>query len=273
MSEFLPFLIVALIYAFVAFDFWRSTKTPTARKSLHWHSAAIMVGLVLHGWLLYKSIFIGSGNAAGISLDFGNALSMIFWLTVLIYWITDIRQTYNSLQAFVLPPAAFFVLLHGGIHEYNLLPYTDQPLFLAHLIIALLAYSLFTFAALHALLMAAAERNMHSKPSLTRLAEFPPLITMEKMLFRVIGLGFLLLSLTLISGFMFSEHIFNQAMKLNHKNIFALLSWLIYAGLLLGRYVYGWRGPTAIRLTLSGFVLLLLAYAGTKFVMQFLLQH
>ncbi len=136
----------------------------------------------------------------------------------------------------------------------------------------MLAYSLFTFAALHALLMAAAERSLHRKPNLTRLAEFPPLIVMEKMLFRVIGIGFLLLTLTLISGIIFSEHIFHQAMKFNHKNIFALLSWLIYAGLLLGRHIYGWRGRTAIRLTLSGFVLLLLAYAGTKFVLQFLLQ-
>jgi ABC-type uncharacterized transport system permease subunit len=272
MSAFLPYLIVALIYAFVAFDFWRSNKLPPGERKLHWHSIAIAVGLLLHAWLLYRSIFVGSGQQVGLSLDFGNALSMIFWLTVLIYWITDIRQTYNSLQAFVLPPAAVFVLIHGSIHEYNVLPYTDEPLFLAHLIIALLAYSLFTFAALHALLMAAAERSLHNKPSLIRLADFPPLITMEKMLFRVIGIGFLLLTLTLISGVMFSEHIFHQAMKFNHKNVFTLLSWLIYASLLLGRVVYGWRGPTAIRLTLSGFVLLLLAYAGTKFVMQFLLH-
>jgi ABC-type uncharacterized transport system permease subunit len=272
MSAFLPYLIVALIYAFVAFDFWRSTKRPQGKKTLHWHSTAIAIGLLIHAWLLYKGIFIGTGQQLGLSLDFGNALSMIFWLTVLIYWITDIRQSYNSLQAFVLPPAAAFVLIQGSIHEFNVLPYTDQPLFLAHLIIALLAYSLFTFAALHALLMAAAERSMHNKPSLIKLSDFPPLIVMETLLFRVIGLGFLLLTLTLISGVMFSEHIFHQAMKFNHKNIFTLLSWLIYAGLLLGRYTYGWRGRTAIRLTLSGFALLLLAYAGTKFVMQFLLH-
>lgn len=272
MSAFLPYLIVALIYAFVAFDFWRSTKKPQSQKALHWHSAVIAIGLLIHAWLLYKGIFVGSNQQLGLSLDLGNALSMIFWLTVLIYWITDIRQTYNSLQAFVLPPAAFFVLVHGSVHEYNVLPYTDEPLFLAHLIIALLAYSLFTFAALHALLMAAAERSMHNRPNLIKLADFPPLIVMEKLLFRVIGLGFLLLTLTLISGVIFSEHIFHQAMKFNHKNVFTLLSWLIYAGLLFGRYIYGWRGPTAIRLTLSGFVLLLLAYVGTKFVMQFLLH-
>ena len=77
MSEFLPYLIVALIYAFVAFDFWRSTKTPTATISLHWHSAAIATGLAIHGWLLYRGIFVGDANLLGLSLGFGNALSMI----------------------------------------------------------------------------------------------------------------------------------------------------------------------------------------------------
>ena len=239
---------------------------------MHWHSAAIALGLVIHGWLLYKGIFIGDQTLVGVNLDFGKALSLVFWLTVLIYWITDIKQTFNSLQAFVLPPAAFFVLLHGSIREFNVLPYTDQPLFLAHLIIALVAYSLFTFAALHALLMAAAESSMHKKPAFIKLPEFPPLIGMETLLFRVITLGFVLLTLTLVSGMMFSEHIFNKPLTFNHKNLFTVLSWLVYAGLLIGRFGYGWRGRKAIRWTLAGFVLLLLAYAGSKFVFQFLVH-
>src|SRR5690606_17753176 len=218
MSAFLPYLIVALIYAFVAFDFWRSTKKPQSQKALHWHSAVIAIGLLIHAWLLYKGIFVGSNQQLGLSLDLGNALSMIFWLTVLIYWITDIRQTYNSLQAFVLPPAALFVLVHGSVHEYNVLPYTDEPLFLAHLIIALLAYSLFTFAALHALLMAAPERSLHNKHSLIRLAGFPTLITLEKMLCRLICPGFLLLTLCLLHGALFYEHIFHRAVQINHKS-------------------------------------------------------
>jgi ABC-type uncharacterized transport system permease subunit len=272
MSEFLPYLVVAFIYAFVAIDFWRHAKNPTEGKSMRWHSIAIAVGLVIHAGLLYKSIFIGDKDLVGINFGFAAALSLIFWMTVAIYWITDIRQAYNSLQAFVLPPAALFVLLHGGLREFNVLPYTEQPLFLAHLIIAMVAYSLFMFAALHALLMAAAERSMHKKPTFIHLTEFPPLISMESLLFKVIGLGFLLLTLTLGSGMLFSDHVFNQAFKLNHKNIFALLSWLIYGWLLIGRNTYGWRGRKAIRWTLSGFALLLLAYIGSKFVLQFLLR-
>src|SRR5690606_28643956 len=100
-------------------------------------------------------------------------------------------------------------------------------------------------------------------------SRFPPLISMESLLFKVIGVGFLLLTLTLSSGMLFSEQIFNQPLKPSHKNIFAIMSWFIYGGLLIGRHVYGWRGRKAIRWTLSGFVLLLLAYAGSKFVFQF----
>lgn len=237
-------------------------------KRLRWHSALIAVGLLCHGWLLYHALF-----AHGLNLGFANALSAILWLTVLIYWITDLKHHLHSLQAFVLPLAAFFVLLQKLMPETHVLPYADQPLFKMHLIIALLAYSLLTFAALHAMLMMVAERSLHRKPTLIRLPDFPPLLTMETLLFRVIGLGFVLLTFTLVTGVMFSEQIFGQAVKLNHKNIFTILSWVIFGSLLLGRKTRGWRGRKAIRWTLSGFVLLLLAYAGSKFVLEVLLHR
>lgn len=268
-----PYLAVALIYAAVASDFWRGIRKETSISStsdvrLRWHSAFIAIGLILHGWILYNTLFSG-----GLNLSFANALSAILWLTVGIYWVADLSHRLYSLQAFVLPPAAFFVLLQMLMPQTHLLPYADKPLFMAHLIIAMLAYSLFTFATLHALLMAAAERNLHQKSSFIKLPDFPPIITMETLLFRVIGLGFVLLTFTLISGMLFSEQIFHQALKFNHKNLFAVLSWMIFGGLLLGRLVYGWRGRTAIRWTLTGFILLLLAYIGSKFVLEVLLHR
>lgn len=267
----ISYFVVALIYAAVAISYWHgASRLSTVNSEIagRWYSAAIALGLVLHGWLLYVSLF-----KDGLNLGFANALSAIFWLTVLIYWLTDIKHRLHILQAFVLPPAAFFVLLQKFMPEYHLVPYADQPLFLAHLVIAMLAYSLFTFAALHALLMAMAERSLHQKVTLIKLPEFPPLMSMETLLFRVITLGFILLTFTLISGMLFSEQIFHQALKFNHKNLFTILSWLIFAGLLLGRAIYGWRGRTAIRWTLTGFVLLLLAYAGSKFVLEVLLHR
>lgn len=268
MLEFAPYLVTALIYVLVAADFWRNAEKPASGKSLRWHAGMIAAGLVLHGWLLYESLFAG-----GLNLNLANALSTILWLTVLIYWLADFKHHLYSLQAFVLPPAAFFVLLQKLMPQSHVLPYADRPMFMAHLVIALLAYSLFTFAALHALLMAAAERNLHQKPSLLKLPDFPPLMTMESLLFRVIGVGFLLLTLTLASGILFSEQLFHEPLRFNHKNVFAILSWLIFGALLAGRQVYGWRGRIAIRWTLSGFVVLLLAYAGSKFVLEILLSR
>lgn len=265
-STYLPYLAVMLIYIGVAINFWRN-KTPSA-LNLRWHSLAIAAGLVIHGGLLYQDIFIGDLN-----LNIANSLSLIFWLTVLIYWIADFKHQLHSLQAFVLPPAALMVALQAKLHANVIVAFANDSLFVTHIIIAMLAYSLFTFAALHALLMAAAERSLHQKSSLIKLPDFPPIMTMESLLFRVITLGFLLLTFTLISGMLFSEQIFHQALKFNHKNIFTIISWLIFGGLLLGRARYGWRGKTAIRWTLIGFLVLLLAYVGSKFVLEVLLNR
>jgi ABC-type uncharacterized transport system permease subunit len=270
MQKLIPYLVVVFIYLAVAADFWRGAKITTSEQSLKLHSAMIALGLIIHGWLLYQSIF-----SAGFNLGFYLALSAIFWLTVLIYWIADLKHQLTNLQAFVLPPAAIFALLPVFAVSDHYLPMAEAeaPIFIVHISIAILAYSLFTFAALHALLMAIAERSLHNKPTLIKLPSFPPLMVMETLLFRVITLGFILLTVTLISGMLFSEQIFGKPLQLTHKIIFSIASWIIYGGLLYGRYQYGWRGLKAIRWTLVGFVLLLLAYVGSKFILQVLLHR
>jgi ABC-type uncharacterized transport system permease subunit len=119
--------------------------------------------------------------------------------------------------------------------------------------------------------MTIAERSLHNKPTLIKLPSFPPLMVMETLLFRIIIMGFILLTITLVSGMVFSEQIFNKPMQFSHKIIFSIASWFIYASLLFGRYRYGWRGIKAIRWTLAGFLLLLLAYIGSQFVLQIVL--
>jgi ABC-type uncharacterized transport system permease subunit len=273
MPHLIPYLVVAFIYIAVAVDFWRTlmrqpSKTDTS-QSLKLHAALIALGLILHGGLLYRDIFA----VGGFNLGLFYALSAILWLTALIYWIANLTHQLHSLQAFVLPPAALFVLL-SAIHIQSYVQpqaNTGSALFIAHVAIAILAYSLFTFAALHAMLMAIVERSLHNKPMPFKLPSFPPLIVMESLLFKVIGFGFILLTLTVFSGMLFSEEIFGKPLQFTHKVIFSIASWLIYAWLLYGRFRHGWRGKTAIRWTLLGFVLLLLAYVGSQFVLHFLL--
>ena len=262
-STYIPYLAVIFLYCSVAILFWRTSSSLVKSKK---NAALIAIGLLIHAILLYQDIFIGDLN-----LNIANTLSLIFWLTVLIYWIADIKHGLQNLQALVLPPAAATVALQASFHNNVVVAFASDPLFVMHITIALLAYSLFTFAALHALLMAAAERSLHQKASLIKLLDFPPIMAMENLLFKIIGLGFILLTFTLISGMLFSEQIFHQALKFNHKNIFTIISWVIFGSLLFGRERYGWRGRTAIRWTLSGFAVLLLAYVGSKFVIEVLL--
>jgi ABC-type uncharacterized transport system permease subunit len=99
----------------------------------------------------------------------------------------------------------------------------------------------------------------------------PPLLTLEAVLFRTIGAGFVLLTLVVSSGIFFSEMLFGQPLQFNHKVVFGILSWLVFGGLLLGRHFRGWRGRTALYWTLTGFVLLLFAYVGSQFVLEVLL--
>jgi ABC-type uncharacterized transport system permease subunit len=272
MQHLIPYLIVAFIYIAVAIDFWRTVKLkPTeieSVQSLKLHSAMIALGLVLHGALLYRDIFA----VGGFNLGLFYALSAILWLTALIYWVANLKHQLQSLQAFVLPPAALFVLLSAiNIQSYAPPAEDTSILFIAHVSIAILAYSLFTFAALHALLMAVVERSLHNKPTPVKLPSFPPLMVMESLLFKVITLGFILLTLTVLSGMLFSEEIFGKPLQFTHKVVFSIASWFIYAWLLYGRFRHGWRGKTAIRWTLFGFVLLLLAYVGSHLVLQMVL--
>lgn len=269
MSHLIPYAIVSFIYLAVAADFWRTAKSAVNADALKLHSAMIALGLALHGYLLYRDIF----SVGEINLGFYFALSAIFWLTALIYWLADLKHQLHSLQAFVLPPAALFVVLPAFAIKNHFMPQAAQPLFMAHIGIALLAYSLFTFAALHALLMTIAERSLHNKPTPIKLPNFPPLMVMENLLFKVITIGFVLLTFTLLSSLLFSQQIFGKPLVFNHKTIFSIASWMIYGWLLFGRYQYGWRGKKAINLTLIGFVLLLLAYVGSKFILQVLLER
>jgi ABC-type uncharacterized transport system permease subunit len=268
MQHLIPYLVVAFIYIAVAIDFWRIAKLTSSpaeqTHSLKLHSAMIALGLILHGGLLYRDVFAVGGFNFGLFY----ALSAIFWLTALIYWLANLKHKIDILQAFVLPPAALFVLLSAiSIKDY-VTPYAEATWFMAHVSIAILAYSLFTFAALHALLMAVAERSLHNKPTFIKLPNFPPLMVMENLLFQVIAYGFVLLTLTLASGMLFSEQIFGKPLQFNHKIIFSVASWLIYGWLLFGRYKYGWRGRKAIHWTIIGFSMLLLAYVGSRVVLE-----
>ena len=267
-------VLTTLAYAALALHFWRSRWLAATPATIAvWERAVILAPLALHTWLLWQTLFLASELRFGFAI----ALSAMLWLTVLIYWVESLFLKLEGMQAPVLALAALctpWPVLFPGLAAP---PSAQTPEFRAHTTLAMLAYSLFTMAAVHAMLMTVLERRLHGRPGSGSirgpLAALPPLLTMETLLFRLISLGFLLLTLTLASGVIYSETLFGLAMKFNHKTLFAVISWLIFAALLTGRYLYGWRGRLALRWTLSGFAMLLLAYVGSRFILEVILQR
>ena len=229
----------------------------------------MLVTLIVHGTTLVLELF--PADSSGMRFGFAVALSLITWLAVALYWIESFYARMEGLQMLGLPLAAICSLLPWMLPGQHLVANADSPTFRVHFLMAMLAYSLFTLAALHAILMAVTERRLHRGRMTPLFAGLPPLLTMEAMLFRLIHIAFALLTLTLVSGALFSEQIFGKALPFNHKTIFAFLSWIIFAHLLAGRHFRGWRGRKALRWTLAGFAALLLAYVGSRFVLEIVL--
>jgi len=267
-------VIASAAYVGLAWHFWNTRWRRTApqrepRQGLQgWERSAILVPLLLHAWLLYDGIF-----SRELRFGFAQALSVMMWLGVAIYWVESLFYSLEGMEPLVLPlaalaaplPAMFPGLASSGAHAQAIE-------FRLHLALAMIAYSLFVIALLHATLMAVAERQLHRK-STPALGNLPPLLTLEKLLFRVIAAAFAFLTLTLLTGIAFSESLFGRALRFDHKTVFAILSWATFGWLLLGRWQYGWRGRTALRWTLTGFVLLLLAYVGSRFVLEVVLKR
>ena len=204
---------------------------------------------------------------------FGVALSLMVWLAVCFYWVETLYTRLEGLHAVIMSAgavASLFPLFFPGDH---VLANAASPAFRVHFVIAMLAYSLFTLAALHAMLMSVASRQLHSARFSRLLAGLPPLLTMEALLFRLISIAFVLLTLTLVTGLLFSETLFGQALRADHKTVFAVISWMLFGGLLVGRRLWGWRGRVALRWTLAGFVALMLAYVGSRFVIEVVLHR
>ena len=255
------------MYLGLAWHFWSTRWRTQTRVGLRpWERIAILAALALHGGLLYQSLFADQDLRFG----FAQALSVMMWLGVALYWLESLAYRLDGFEPLLLPLAALAALLPAlfpgrGIPD-------SSTAFKLHLALAMIAYSLFTLALLHAALMALVERRLHRR-SASAAGNLPPLLTVEHSLFRVIAVAFVFLTLTLATGMALTDAMFGRLLRFNHETVFALLSWATFAGLLIGRYAYGWRGRTALRWTITGFVLVLLANIGTAFVLEVVLKR
>ena len=242
-----------------------------ALLGVRWASAlriSLVVGWIAHALAITVDVAgIGSDDVAA-RFGFAPALSMTIWLVLAVYVVESrfvplpgVRRTLALLGIAVVVLAWLFP---GEVRPQA--PSRWAPL---HWILGIASYGLFGAAVLHAAMLGRAERQMRPDPGAPRvIAKGMPLLQLERLTFRFVTLGFIVLSAAILLGAWSAN-----PWRWDHKAVFSILGWLVFAGLLAGRQAFGWRGSTATRFVYGGAVLLLLAYVGSRFVLEVLLHR
>lgn len=223
-----------------------------------------VLAVAFHTLALRNQLFV----PAGLNLGFFQVLSLAGWQIAIVVLLAAVRLPLAGLAVLVLPIVAIAALGPAAFRSAVLV--TDLGWRLEqHVLLSLLAYALLAVAAAQALLVAAQDRQLRAHRPGGWVRALPPLEAMESLLFRLIGWGWALLGLALLTGFLFVDDLFAQ--HLVHKTVLSVLAWVAFGGLLWGRVRHGWRGRTALRWTLGAFAMLLLAYFGSRLVLELVL--
>ncbi|MEO6154951.1 MAG: cytochrome c biogenesis protein CcsA [Thermomonas sp.] len=224
------------------------------------------VALLLHGLTHYLA-----WRASGVTdLHFFAALSLVGLGMSTLTAIVGAAGRMRALGVVVFPLAALALLVYA-LYGHATQPEPLDWRLLLHAWLALLAYATLAIAALLAVFLWMQERALRRREFHRWLRALPPLTELEMLLFRTIGVGFILLGATLLTGVLFVDNLLAQ--HLVHKTVLSVLSWLAFGALLLGRWRFGWRGATAVRWTLAAMALLILAFFGSKFVLELVLHR
>jgi len=217
----------------------------------------------------HTAVVLGAHRGA-LDLHFFASLSLVGLVVAALTVLVNLTRPVAALGVIVFPLAALLL----AVDIFVAPPTVPQAMgwqIKLHVAIALIAYSVLSIAAILALLLAAQERALRPRRFDRWLQALPPLTLTESLLFRLIGAGFVMLTLTLLSGILFVDDLFTQ--HLIHKTVLSILAWIVFGILLFGRWRYGWRGRRAVNLTLTGMAILLLAFFGSKFVLEVVLRR
>ncbi len=206
----------------------------------------------------------------GVDFSFFHIASLISSIITFFLLIASLSKPVEKLGIALFPMAAFLLALDLAFPSNIQTAHNHSFAMNLHILSSIIAFSLLTIAAFQALLLILQNKQLKNHNPGRLMLAFPSLQIMESLLFQMISLGLFFLSTSLISGFVFIDDLFAQ--HLVHKTLLSILAWFVFSGLLLGRWCYGWRGKIAIRSTLYGFLLLLLAYFGSKLVLELILN-
>lgn len=274
--------LAASAYAILALVLWRSLASGEPVQQVGRSARlGLLSAIILHAAALYFAVLEDNH----LKLSWSLALSASVWLGMIIFWLESLVIRIDGLQLLLLPVGTLICVVAAVFPKAQMLAHANDAGLRAHLLIALCAYALVTLSALQAMLMAALDHRLHfpreTHPAQTKarnaigrlLDAQPPLLAQEQILFRVIWIAFAALTFTVLSGSIFSLQMTGKWLPLDHKTIFTLLSWITFSILLAGRYSRGWRGRIALRYTLAGFAFIVLAYTGSRFVVEVILQR
>lgn len=264
LTSFAGFTAAALYLATAVWLIVRISSGDTQKKKYGVLSLGF-VAIVLHIVTLSPSLF----TVAGLNLGFYSMVSLTSLLIVLLLWVAAVGKPVESLGITILPLAGLSIVLDMTLPAHHLFQERPPLSLEIHILTSILAYSLLALAAAQALLLAVQDWRLRNRRPGGFVRALPPLETMELFLFQAITLGFILHTLALLSGAVAVQDLFAQ--QVIHKTILSLIAWLLFAVLLWGRWRFGWRGRVAVRWTFIAFATLLLAYFGSKLVLEVLL--
>lgn len=236
--------------------------TTSNRVSTH---ILALLALIFHA----TDLFFIMKYAGGWDLGLLTTLTLASWFMALCAFLYGLRPINSPAHPGIViyPLAMITLVLKDNLHSSQPSVLVD-PALEWHILLSLASYSLFTLAAIQAVVLAFQEKQLRKHQLTSVFRKLPPLQTLENGLFQLLTTGFLLLSTGLITGAIFINDLFAQ--HLVHKTVLSLVAWWVFAVLLWGRYKHGWRGTTAVKWTLVGFFFLLLAYFGTKLVLEYI---
>jgi len=259
-------VLVAIAYVALAWADRPKPEQDVATNRAGMRSGALALVMLVHAVLVFRLIF----QTHGVNLSFAVSLSLVGLMLALWSWGSGLLMPIPGMALRTLPIVAVSAILPVLLPVPHWLPYSTDLVASAHLLIALLAFALFVIAAVQAAALLALEQALRRGDRSTS-SSIPPVLTLERWLFGLIAIGFVLLTATLASGAIFSEYLFGQPFQFHHKTLFTGLAWLLFGVLLLGRWRRGWRGRQALRWVVIGSLLLLIGHAGSKFVLEILL--
>jgi ABC-type uncharacterized transport system permease subunit len=248
--------LAAALYLFAAWLF--------ARRPRSWAFLIAAAAVLAHASIL------GGQHRGGVDLHFFAALSLVGACVAALCLLVNLARPVATLGVIVFPIAAILLLIDAFLAPHTVPLPIDWQIKL-HVIFSLLGFSVLSVAAVLAILLALQDHALRARRFDGIAAALPPLTLTETLMFQLIGAGFVLLTAAILIGFLFVDNVFAQ--HLIHKTVLSIAAWIVFGALLLGRWRYGWRGRRAVRLTLSGMILLLLAFFGSRFVLELILKR